>query len=68
MGAVTRPSFDDSFGLDFHQHRRINQRAHLYHGSGWPDSAKELAMGAAHGLPVAGDVYHVHPRADHVLE
>ena len=66
---VTRASpVDDGLGFDLDQHGRIDQGAYLDHGSHRPDVAKDLAVGAADGLPVARDVQHVDPGAHHVAQ
>src|SRR3990170_8480618 len=57
----------DGVDLDFHQPLRPNEGRHLKYAVGRADIAEELAMHAAHRLPM-GDVDEIYPRANHVLK
>src|SRR3990172_1830478 len=57
----------DSVDLDFHQPVWTDEARHLQHARGRADVAEELAMHAAHRLPM-GNVDEIGPGADHILE
>src|SRR5688572_2964423 len=61
-------SSTNRFRLDLHQHRGIDETAHLDHARGRANGPEDLPVGAAHRLPVPGDVDHVDAGAHHVLE
>src|SRR3990170_5189371 len=57
----------DGVDLDFHQPVWTDEARHLQHARGRADVAEELAMHAAHRLPM-GNVDEISPGADHILE
>jgi hypothetical protein len=56
------------FGLDFDEHVRIDQVAHLDHGGRGPNGAEDLSMRPANGFPVADDVRDVNAGAHNVFQ
>jgi len=62
------PVGGDGFGFDLHSHVGRHQAAHLDHGAGRPDVAKDLAVGAADGFPVVLDVGDEEARAHDIRE
>ena len=58
---------DDGFGLDLHEHVRVDERPDFDHGCCRKDGREEFSVHSSDGFPPT-DVRDVDPRANDVLE